>query len=218
MEQEFRAILPRDISVHVGRIRLRQIVVPELLRMEKHIREEALKLTDADVDVIGFGCTSGSLAKGLGYDKKISNAIEKTAKRPAVTTAGAVVEALRLLRLSRISVATPYTEEINTLEREYLKESGFLIEKMFGLGYKDNLRIGRLKSQIVFDLVRNVNSARSEGVFASCTNMPTIGIIARLERMLGKPVFSSNTATLWAMLEEIGYTLKTTKYGRLLSS
>lgn len=218
MEQEFRAMLPRDVSVHVGRIRLRQIVVHELLKMEKQIREEALKLADADVDVIGFGCTSGSLTRGLGHDRQIVKVIEKTAKRPAVATAGAVVEALRSLRLSRVSVATPYIEKINTLERKFLEENGFPIEKMFGLGLKDNLRIGRLESGTVFDLIKNVNSARAEGLFASCTNLPTIGLITRLEKTFGKPVVSSNTATLWAMLKKIGYALKTIKYGRLFLS
>lgn len=218
MEQEFRAMLPRDISVHVGRIRLRQIVVHELLKMEKQIREEALKLVDADVDAIGFGCTSGSLVRGLGHDKQIVDLIEKSAKRPAVATAGAVVEALRSLRLSRISVATPYVEKINVLEREFLEANGFFVEKMSGLDLKDNLAIGRLKSGTVSNLIRNVNSAMAEGVFLSCTNLPTIGVIARLEKMLGKPLVSSNTATLWAMLKEIRYSLKTARYGRLFLS
>lgn len=211
-------MLPRDISVHVGRIRLRQIVVHELLKMEKQIREEALKLADADVDVIGFGCTSGSLARGLGHDTQIVDIIEKSTRRPAVATAGAVVEALRSLRLYRISVATPYMGKINVLEHEFLEANGFFVEKMSGLDLKDNLAIGRLKSGTVSNLIRKVNSARAEGLFVSCTNLSTIGVITRLEKMLGKPLVSSNTATLWAMLKEIQYALKTVKYGRLFLS
>lgn len=218
MEQEFHVMLPREVSIHVGRVRLRQVVVHELLEMENQIREEALKLADADVEVIGFGCTSGSLARGLGHDNKIVDVIETVAKRPAVATAGAVVEALRRLRLCRISVATPYTEEINALEHKFLEQNGFSIDKMAGLGLEDNLKIGRLEPEIVFDLIRGVDSVTAEGVFASCTNLPAIEVIATLEKTLKKPVISSNTATLWAMLERIGYSIQTVKYGRLFLS
>jgi len=211
-------MLPPEISVHVARMRLREVAVSELLSMEKEINNEALKLADADVDVIGFGCTSGSLARGLGHDQDIVKRIEKATKKPAVATAGAVVEALKSLRLSTISVATPYTEEINALERRFLQQNGFSIDKIMGLGLKDNLKIAELAPETVFNFVRKVDSRRAEGVFVSCTNMPTIEVIAELEMALKKPMVSSNTATLWAMLKKVGYSLKVEKYGRLFVS
>jgi len=211
-------MLPREISVHTARMRLREVVVSELLSMEKEIKEEALKLADADVDIIGFGCTSGSLARGLGHDKKIVKDIRKAAKKPAVATAGAIVEALKSLRLSRISVATPYTEEINKLEHKFLEQSGFFIAKIAGLGLTDNIKIAELKPEVVFSLAKKVDSVKAEGIFISCTNMPTIEVVAKLEKMLKKPVVSSNTATLWAMLKKIGHPLRVEKYGKLFLS
>jgi len=218
MEQEFRTMLPKEISVHTARMRLREVVVKELLTMEKEIRQEALKLVDAGVDVIGFGCTSGSLAQGLGHDKEIVRHIEKATKKPAVATAGAVVEALKWLGLSKISVATPYTEEINKLELRFLEQNGLSIAKITGLGLTDNLKIGWLKPETVFNLVKKVDSSKAEGIFISCTNMPTIEVVAKLEKTLSKPVVSSNTATLWAMLKKIGYSLQVEKYGKLFFS
>jgi len=216
MEQEFRAILPTEMSIHTARVRLRHVVVSELLEMEQQIREEASKLADANVDVIGFGCTSGSFVRGRSHDDQIVDAIEKVTGKPAVATAGAVVEALGSLRLLRISVATPYAEQINDLERKFLEQNGFSIVKMAGLDLTDNLEIGKLEPKTVFNLIKSVGSSKSEGVFASCTNMPTINIIAGLERMLKKPVVSSNAATLWAMLKRIGSPLKIRNYGSLL--
>jgi len=218
MEQEFRKMLPKEISVHAARMRLREVVVAELLSMEKEIKQEALKLADADVDVIGFGCTSGSLVRGLGHDKEIVKHIEKATKKPAVATAGAVVEALKSLRLLRISVATPYTEEINILERRFLEQNDFLIDKITGLGLENNLKIAELEPENVFNLVKKVDSAKAEGVFISCTNMPTVEVISKLEKSLRKPVVSSNTATLWAMLKRIRYSLQVEKYGKLFCS
>lgn len=218
MEEEFSAMLPSDISVHTARIRLQKVVVAELLKMKRGIKDEAVKLADADVDVIGFGCTTGSLVAGHGYDDKIVEIIAKATHKPAVATAGAVVQALKALGLSRISVATPYTEVLNRLERQFLEQNGFHVDRIAGLNLVDNLKIADIKSEMLLKRVRKVDSNQADGIFISCTNLHTIAIIARLEQTLKKPVVSSNTATLWAMLGKIGKSLQTRKYGRLFLS
>lgn len=218
MEQEFRAMLPVDMSVHTARIRLRKVVVAELLRMKKGIKDEAAKLADADVDVIGFGCTTGSLVAGPGYDDKIVEIIKKTTLKPAVATAGAVVQALKALELSTVSVATPYTEVLNRLERQFLEQNGFQVDRIAGLNLIDNLKIAQVKPQILLKLVKKIDSKRADGIFISCTNLHTIAVISRLEKTLKKPVVSSNTATLWAMLGKIGKSMQTSKYGKLFLS
>jgi len=215
MEYEFNLIRPRQATVHTARIRLREVVVSELLHMEKKIVEEAMKLADAQVDVIAFGCTSGSLIRGLGHDKEIVSRIEKATNTPAVATAGAVVNAFKALNLSKISVATPYTDEINTLERKFLEQNGFTIVKIEGLGITDNLEIGRQKPETVTRIAENVDTLQSDGIFLSCTNLPTVEVVASLEKKLGKPVISSNTATMWGMLKKIGYKHAVRDYGSL---
>lgn len=217
MEQEFRLMLPTEISVHVARISLREVVVTELLRMEKDIEEEAKKLADANVNVVGFGCTSGSLVRGLGYDREIVERIVKATKKQAVATAGSVVEALKSLNVSTVCVATPYDKAIDRLEQNFLEENGFSVPKIAGLGLTDNLKIAQLRPEAVLRLAKEVNLPRAEAIFLSCTNMPTIGLIAGLEKRLSKPVVSSNTATLWSMLKKIRYSLKAEEYGKLFA-
>ena len=218
MEYEFNLMRPNQATVHTARIPLRQVVVSELLDMGKKIVEEALKLADAKVDVIAFGCTSGSLIRGLGHDKEIVAAIEKATNTPAVATAGAVVEALKALNLSKISVATPYTNEINILEREFLEQNGFKIMKIEGLGITDNLAIGRQKIETVSRMAELVDTSQTEGIFLSCTNLPTVEVIASLEKKLIKPVVSSNIATMWLMLKSIGYQYRAKGYGSLFNT
>ncbi len=215
MEQEFQRTLPADVSVHVARIRLQKVVVSELLNMRNEIRKEAVKLADANVDVIGFGCTTGSLVAGAGYDNEIVELIMKVTHKPAVATAGAVVQSLKALGLLRISVATPYTEDLNKLERRFLEQSGFSVDKIVGLGLVDNLRIAETKPEALSGLVKKANTARAEGTFISCTNLPTLDRIAALERALKKPVVSSNTATLWAMMKQLGKVPEAPKLGKL---
>lgn len=217
MEHEFNLMRPREATVHIARMRLKEVTLSKLMDMEKEIEPAALRLADAKVNVIGFGCTSGSLFRGLGHDQEIVMKIEKVADIPGVATAGAVVDALKALKLSRISVATPYTEEINSLEKRFLKENGFAIQKMKGLGITDNLKIGEQNPRTVYKLAREVDTARSDGVFVSCTNLRTIEVVGRLEKELKKPIVSSNTATLWAMLRRAKYMKPIVGFGRLLT-
>ena len=74
-----------------------------------------------------------------------------------------------------------------------------------------------MKLELSFlDLVLSLSHKEADGIFISCTNLPTINIIEELETILKKPVISSNTATLWAMLKKIAVPIKIKGYGKLL--
>ena len=195
MEPEFYRMLPNDFTVHTARLRLKKVTVKDLAKMEKDIDKEAIKLADAGVDVIGYGCTSGSLFRGLGHDRMIEEKIEKVSGKPAVATSGAVV---------------------NALEKEFLEANGFKVVDLKGLGLSDNMLIGRIDEQTAIKLVTSLKHENADGVFISCTNFPTIRIIQKLEDMLKKPVISSNTATLWLMLRKLAISTKIKGYGKLL--
>ena len=216
MESEFWRMLPEGFSVHTSRLRLREVTVEELGLMEKRVEDAALQLADAEIDVIGYGCTSGSLFKGLGHDKSIEKRIERVAGVPAIATAGAVVSALRTLNVEKVCVATPYTDEINILEEKFLSVSGFRVVDLKGLGMRKNLEIGRLSSEVVYELVMGLESAKADGVFVSCTNFATADVIEKLERVIQRRVVSSNTATLWAMLKRCQVSAEIKGFGSLL--
>lgn len=216
MESEFWRMLPEGFSVHASRLRLREVTVEELGLMEKRVEDAALQLADAEIDVIGYGCTSGSLFKGLGHDKSIEKRIERVAGVPAIATAGAVVSALRTLRMKKVCVATPYTNEINNLEEKFLSLGGFRVVDLKGLGMKRNLEIGRLSSEVAYKLVMELEYAKADGVFTSCTNFATADIIEKLERVTQRRVVSSNTATLWAMLRTCQVSAEIKGFGGLL--
>ena len=216
MEREFGSLSPEDFSVHTARLRLTEVTVKELAEMERGVEGAALKLADAGVDIIGYGCTSGSLYGGLGHDKAIEARIERASGIASVATAGAVISALRALNIQKVAVATPYIDEINDLEEEFLASNGFQITDLKGLGIKENIEIGRLDSQDVYELVRRLEYADADGVFISCTNFPTLDKIKELEDAIRKPVISSNTATFWAMLRRCGISIKIKDFGKLL--
>ena len=142
--------------------------------------------------------------------------IEKASGTPAVATAGAVVKALKTLNIKKVAVATPYIDEINSLEDRFLSANGFQVVDLKGLRITDNIKIGKLGGQVAYNLVMELRCDEADGIFISCTNFPTIESIKKLENVLRKPVISSNTATLWAMLKRCGVATKIQGFGRLL--
>ena len=203
MESEFNSLGTGKFTVHSTRNGLSRVTLAQLEKMELGVGEAATLLADANVDIIAYGCTSGSLYRGIGHDVELANSITKKTRLPAVATAGCVVDGLKLLKARRISVATPYVNEINDLEKKFLSNNGFDVLQIKGLGIEDNLSIGRIQGKRVIELAKEADSKNAQAVFISCTNLASLDIIPELEKTLGKPVISSNSATLWSMLRKI---------------
>jgi maleate isomerase len=217
METEFNWIGKDRYSTHSTRLRLRRVTLNELQIMEKGIGEAASLLADAAVHIIAYGCTSGSLFRGLNHDIEIANKIHEKTGLPAVATSGCVKKALKTLGIIRVCVATPYTTEVNNLEKKFLEENGFEVTNIRGLGLEENLDIGNAQRQNIIELVRKVNDDRAQAIFISCTNLPTINIINYLEQAMKKPVISSNGATLWSMLTALSLDCSWINLGKLFN-
>ncbi len=215
MEAEFWRMASGLATVHTARMRLQKITVNALEGMEKQLLEGARHLSDAEVNVIGYGCTSGSLFKGKGHDREIEEKISAATGIPAVATARAVIEAMEFLNMNRVCVATPYTEEINKLENTFLEQNKIEVVKIMGLGIEQNLEVGSQDPDTAYELAKEVCVPEAHGIFISCTNFRTIEVIDRLEKELGLPVISSNTATFLAMMKKTGFKRELEGYGRL---
>ena len=56
----------------------------------------------------------------------------------------------------------------------------------------------------------------AKALFISCTALPVLSIIEKLEKNLGIIVFSSNQTLIWDTLKNIGIKDKTSGFGKLL--
>lgn len=217
-EPEMNRMAPEGVSVHATRMRLEGAMSPEsYARMAEDAAAGASLLRTARVDVIAYACTSGAILEDSG---RLTETIEREGGVPAVTTARAVVEALRALGLRRIAVGTPYVAFVNEAERLFLEKAGFEVTRMRGLEMgktpESRVAIGRLKREAVHDLARQVDSPEAEGVFLSCLNMAALDLLDRLEGELGKPVLSSTVATFWAALRRTGVEVSIPGFGSFL--
>jgi maleate isomerase len=204
VEYEFtKALVDSEVSCHFARVPLRDVTVQGLECMEETLDGAAVLLRDADIDLVAFACTSGSLIEGMGYDLELAKRISDAAGCPALTTSGAVIDALNALGAKKICLATPYLEEVTDREVSFLVENGFSVLKSRSLGIKENLKIGQLSPSSAQTLAQQVFSDEADALFVSCTNFRTFEAVPVLERQLGKPVISSNSATLWASLKAV---------------
>ncbi len=206
MEPEFYQHLPQGVSLHTARITIINAVPEELSKMPEELDGCVKLLKTARVDVVVFGCTSGSFLMGKGYDRELEARIEKVAGVPAVTTSHAVLEALKVKEVQKLAVATPYIDEINEKEAKFFSDYGFTVEIIRGLNIADNLQIGRCDPSDAYKLGLEVvrEKPNVDGLFISCTNFRTFEIIEPLSRDIGKPVVSSNQTSLWMALKTGG--------------
>ena len=220
MEDDFARWLPDSVKLYVRRLssgdgndsRTPEGLLAGLQHMADNVEEPARRLATASVDVIAFGCTGASFLNGYGYDRVITERIEDaTGGTRAVAAARAVVDALNELGASKIAVCTPYPEELNQRLRSFYADAGFDI---VGFAYEDNAD-GRDKAlELAFDADR----PEAEAIFISCTDFEGAGeAIDEVETTTGKPVVTSNQATLWSCLRAVGVTEPVQGAGRLLS-
>lgn len=206
MESEFSKFTPEGFSIHASRLPLKKVTERELITMSEEVERCSKLLAQAEVDVIVYGCTSGSFIKGRGYDQELENIISGETGVPAVSTAGAVIEALRTEGFKKIAVATPYIDEINRKEEEFLAEHGIEVSEIKGLDLADNIKIGECGATVAYKLGKEVirSNPQADALFISCTNFRTFGIINTLTQDIEKPVITSNLATLKSTLRKVG--------------
>ena len=203
IEPDFHRMVPEGVSVHTARMRLDEVTPDGLIRMADDAERGAALLATAGVDVIVYGCTTGSLVGGVKWEESLVRSIHENTGVRAMSTSGAVVLALRSLNARRVGVATPYTDVLNRLETQFLEDHGFQVAAIEGLGLVDNLEIGSVERDVIEGLVEAVAS-EADTIFISCTNLPALDLIDVFERRHGKPVVTSNQASLWAALRDSG--------------
>lgn len=217
---EYARVMPDGVAVYAAPIVLPRgevnaAALAEMLEGDQLERAAEL-LIWTDVDIIVFACTTGSLVHGIGWDREVAARIAGASGRAATTTTTAVLGALQAVGATSLAVGTPYIEELNAIERQFLEESGYAVASIAGLGCATDAEIGRLEPEDAVSLVERVNTPEADAVFISCTNFHCLPAIASLERRLGKPVVTSNLAGAWAALRQIGVDDPIPGYGELL--
>ena len=64
--------------------------------------------------------------------------------------------------------------------------------------------VSRTPPEVAYRLAKRANRPEADALLLSCSDFPSMAMLPRLEEELGKPVVTSNQATLWAALRAGG--------------
>ena len=107
--------------------------------------------------VMAYACTSGSFVGGLAGERALVSAMLDAGAPAAVTTSGALLEALRHLELTRIAVATPYDADLTARPRRLPR--GGRRRGHRGRRTRADLRIWTVPYDVTAGLVRETDTA-----------------------------------------------------------
>lgn len=217
-EREVEKMLPPEISLHVTRIPMSMPTYDSLLHMADSVEEASKLLADAQVEVIAFNCTVGSLIKDKGYDQEIIERINRATGVPATTTTTAIVAGLKALDIKKLILVSPYTELLHQKEKAFLESNGFLVLNDRSLSLSDCFQQYEMEPLRWLEMVIAMQQPQCEGYFISCGGIRVVDVIQQLENELKKPVITSNQSLIWHCLRIMGLQEQIEGFGRLLKT
>jgi len=216
IEKDFNNIIyGRDIDLYVNRIHCYNPLTNETLaKMADDITEVTKDiLPDQKIDCVAYGCTSGTVAAGYESIKQKINLAKPEAK--VTTPITAAVKAIKKLGIKKISIFTPYTKTINDSVAKYFKDQNIIINSLTYFDIDSDLDIGKVDEDYLFDILSKIDLEDSDALFVSCTALPVLSIIDKLEKKINKTVLSSNQTLIWDSLNQINYKKNIEGFGKL---
>lgn len=216
-EREFRLLLPPGFDeLFVTRVRHGgQCDLQHLAAMSDELaRSASLLLPGTPLDAIAYGCTSGTVAIGID---KVRHAIQSARPGTPVTTPiSAARDAFHALGADRITMLTPYIDEVNRLLVNHLAREGVTVTTLSAFGLHNDIEISAVPTATIAAAARKLAHDNTQALFICCTGLRVAGVIGELERELGIPVVTSNQAMAWEMLRLGGCDSPVPGMGRLL--
>ena len=122
------------------------------------------------------------------------------------------------MNVKKVSIFTPYSEKLNNDVVDYFKKENFIVtsNSYFDILYDND--IAKVDPDYLFEVITKMDLGEAEAVFLSCTNLPALNIVDKLEKKLNKIVLSSNQVLIWDTLQNIKRTEQVNGFGKLFMS
>jgi maleate cis-trans isomerase len=203
-ETEFSRLPAEDYQAHYGRVLSTTPGRPFASGRDEDIDYQSKLLGTARVEMVVLIQTSASLW-GEDYDAVTMHRMSAAAGVPAMTSALALGRGLRALGARRIGLVSPYSEEVNARCRRYLAERhGLEIVALDCFAATDSYAIGQLGPESARAAFVRIDRPEIEAFALPGGNFATLHALAAWERELGKPIVTSNQASLWAVAQQLG--------------
>ena len=221
IEPELYKMAPSSVTIHFARLDTlagdpgaADGMEARTLGYLESLPAAARSLAAVRPDVIALSHTAVSYLTGFDREPALIARLVALAGTRAFTAAHAILGALGRLGVRRVALATPYPETIGAAGLAYWQAAGLKVVAHRQLDGVSN--IYEETEERAYLLGLHADAPDAEAVLISGTGLPTAGIVERLEHDLGKPVVTSQSATLWEALRVIGLRDPVRGYGRLL--
>lgn len=197
IEGDAALLLPLGCRLHVTRIAFDNPTTAENLKKTGPRLSAAADLLVPGVELkgIAFGCTSASAVLGDTVQTAIGN------RAPITTPVAAALRGFAALGIDRIALMTPYLRETTDLVGDHFEASGLRVVSRHSMGHADDRDMALLSGDEIVEFALESDHPDAQALFMSCTALPAVAEIDRIEAALGKPVISSNLALFWSMLD-----------------
>ena len=216
IEKDFNNVIyGRDVDLYVNRIHCYNPLTNETLaKMADDITDVTKDiLPDQKIDCVAYGCTSGTIAAGYDVIEKNVKLAKPEAK--VTTPITSAIKALKAFNINKVSVFTPYTKSINDSVINYFNKENIAVNGLTYFDIESDLDIGKVDEEYLFEVLSKINLEESEALFVSCTALPVLSIIDKLEKKMNKVILSSNQTLIWESLNAIGYKNSIEGFGKL---
>jgi maleate isomerase len=216
-------IAPEQFTFHSSRMRMKKVTKEELAAMDADSDRCALELSDARVDVLGYACLVAIMSMGNGYhrvseERLHQRTVANSAPAPVVTSAGALIEGIKVLGAKTISFVCPYMEPLAKLVVDYIEAEGIKVKDRVALCVPDNLAVGVLDPLQLVEIYKRLDLAGVDAlVLSACVQMPSLAAVPIVEQQVGIPVISSSICTTYSMLKRLDLATEIPDAGTLLS-
>jgi maleate isomerase len=209
--------LPSGYQAHYARLLSSTPGQPFAPGRAEDLDYQSKLLGTAKVEMVVLIQTSASLHAD-DYDESAMRRMSAGAGVPSITSAVAVGRALRALGARRIGLVSPYSADVNARAQHYFSaKHGIEIGAIEGFAATDSYAIGKLGPENAREVLVRINRPDLDAYAVPGGNFATMQSIAQWEREFGKPVVTTNPASLWAVARQLGGD-RIPGYGRLLET
>jgi arylmalonate decarboxylase len=179
----------------------------------------AEKLAAQGANAVVLMGTSLSFYKGAAFNERLTETLKKATGLPATTMSTGVVEGLKTVGAKRVVAATAYDDEVNRRLQTFLKESGFEVLGVKGLGIEKVEDVDQVTQDGLLKFCVGVRATQpnANAILVSCGGLRTLEILAPLEKQGHVPAVSSTPHALRAGVRLLGLSGSAPGFGTLLS-
>ena len=219
IENDFQNIcnnLPVDIFIN--RIHNKNPLTKEnLLKMGDDLASVTKKiLPDEKLNTIAYGCTSGTIA--IGEDSVKEKILSAKPGSYVTTPVTSAIKAFKLMNIKKIALFTPYPDAVNKTILRYFTKKNIEVSSFASLNLNLDSEFANVDPNYILEISSKLETKNADALFISCTALPVLNILDKLEQTIKKPVLSSNQTLIWDTIRSIGYKSPIKGYGKLLEN